>query len=121
MLRLISRRYLAVVFLSISVGFAAPAQDMTDKTMKIEIALEKKGQASGILVIPLSVPKRFAHLDYVEIRDDPGFIGQLTAPSIMTESIRPAKDGLVRRDLHIDISSLTKVGTHELTINFGVL
>lgn len=110
------KRCLALL-LVLAVANVAYAQD---HVLKIEISSgNQKYQiaAPGAympICVPLSVPKEWAELKAAnyEYRDDDDKdlkrfggtfrgVAQLTAPGIMTESIMPAKDGLVRRDLHL--------------------
>jgi Methane oxygenase PmoA len=95
---------------ALAVGFAvtnfARAQDNL-----IRIQCEKTSVNSP-LTIPLSVPMAWAKFEEIEVEALTGkeaarVVGQLTAPGIMTESIK-AKDGLVRRDLHVVLKAPCK-------------
>ena len=91
-----------VVFVGASVASA-------QNTMTITVTPDKQDHA-GPLCVPLSVPAAWAKLDEVAVdvitgRDVARITGQLTAPSIMTEAIKPAKDGAVRRDLHVILTT----------------
>lgn len=96
------KRLLLILFTAISITHVASAQDV------IEVKLDPgKGEANTPLTVPLSVPKEYANLEEVNVgaRNEKGIairvVGQLTAPGLMTESIKPSKEGLVRRDLHL--------------------
>jgi len=78
-----------------------------DNVMKISLPQTYR---NAPLTFPLSVPKAWANftevtVDVVTGRDVVTTVGQLTAPGITTESIKPTKDGLVRRDLHVVIDT----------------
>jgi hypothetical protein len=98
------KRWCAIV-LAVAIAPVAAAQD---NVLKIELKGVKKEHVHSPVTIPLSIPAAWAKFDEVAVdfhhATDPrvtrGF-GQVTAPSLTTESIKPAKDGSVRRDLHI--------------------
>src|SRR5579862_7781625 len=73
-----------------------------NNVMKIEVAPSKTSLATEPICIPLSVPKEWAKFTEVKVlaaRNEGGvgkaIVGQLTGPSIITESISPTKEGLV--------------------------
>ncbi len=95
-------------WLSLVAFFAVAQVGLTqNNVLKIDVAPVKFQEANLPLTIPLSVPKAWAEINEVEIVGQaavdgrPMLVGQLTAPGLVTESIKPTKDGLVRRDLHI--------------------
>jgi hypothetical protein len=97
------KRWFAVLALGLAVTNVGLAQD---DVLKIEVT----DSVHGPLTIPLSLPKEWAKFEEVDILvitgKDPGkAVGQLTAPGIVTESIKPAKEGLVRRDLHVVLTT----------------
>ena len=100
------RRWFATLIMGLAVTNAGLGQD---KVMKIDV---KGVKADMPLTIPLSVPKAWAKFDEVEVHVNLGrdvkktiLTGQLTAPGVVTESIKPVKEGLVRRDLHVVMPS----------------
>lgn len=89
-----------------------------DNVMKIEITGVHHGAP---LTIPLSVPKEWAKFEEVAISviggGDPLSVrGQLTDPGITTEKVKPTKEGLVRRDLHLITPN---VPVRELHVRFA--
>jgi hypothetical protein len=59
--------------------------------------------------VPLSLPKALAEVLAMPLRRKGGeqaMAGQLTAPGITTDAIKPSSPGLVRRDLHFVIDRL---------------
>ena len=101
------KRWIAAFVLGLAVTDAGLAQD---NVMKIEVTMDKQDHLNAPLTIPLSVPKAWAEFDEVAVdvvtgRDLAKTFGQLTAPGITTESIKPSKDGLVRRDLHVVLTT----------------
>ena len=92
------KHWIAALVLGLAAANVARAQQ---DTLQIDVTTDKLAHA-GPLCIPLSVPKAWAKIDEVEIAivterpGDPALtIGQLTAPGITTESIKPSADGLV--------------------------
>lgn len=99
-------RWFAALLFALAVTNVGLGQD---NVMKIAV---KGVKANTPITIPLSVPKAWVKFDEVEVHVNLGrdvdraiLTGQLTAPGIATESIKPAKDGLVRRDLHVVMQS----------------
>jgi len=96
-------RWFAAIVLGFTVTNTCPAQV---ETVQIAVTTDKRA-TSGPICIPLSISKDQAKSSEVGIlivdhNDKPSrFIGQLTHPGIRTESIKPQKDDLVRRDLHL--------------------
>ncbi len=95
-------RCLVVLVLGLALTNVTLAQE---NTLKIELTA-KNAPRNAPICIPLSVPGTWAKFDEVSVdvitgRDVVKTIGQLTAPGITTESNKPAKEGLVRRDLHL--------------------
>jgi hypothetical protein len=79
-----------------------------DNVLRITLDPGKTNYANAPLTIPLSVPAEWAKFDEVAVsmtfpEASRSFTvnGQLTAPGIATESIKPSKASLVRRDLHV--------------------
>jgi Methane oxygenase PmoA len=101
------KRWFAVLVMSAAIANAARAQE---NALKIDVPLDKNLPMNSPLTIPLSVTKAQAAyseiaVDVITGRDVATAVGQLTAPSIITESIKPARDGLVRRDLHVVLTT----------------
>jgi hypothetical protein len=99
------KRLLAVLLCTL---LAANVGWSQDNTMKIDLTGKVVG--NGPLTIPLSLPKAWANRDEVLVEavtegNITKVAGQLTAPGIVTESIAPAKDGTVRRDLHVVLNT----------------
>ena len=97
-------RWFAALVLGLALTNIGLAQD---NVIKIDVTNPRQNEP---LTIPLSVPKAWAKLDEVVVdvitgRDVAPTVGQLTAPGITTESIKPAKEGLVRRDLHVVLTT----------------
>ena len=93
------RSWTAALIFSLAGTAAGTAQDNV-----INIQCEKT-TINAPLTTPLIVPKAWAKFEEVEVvvltgKDPARVVGQLTAPGITTESIK-AKDGFVRRDLHV--------------------
>jgi hypothetical protein len=93
-----------------------------DDTLKIDLAEHPaiKPVQNAPLTIPLSVPEKWAKAEQVRVdivtgRDGAKTIGQLTAPGITTESIKPARPGTVRRDLHL----VPNTRVLSLVVHFG--
>jgi hypothetical protein len=110
------RRWFAAVVLLLATVTTGRAQD---DVLKIAVAGQKQEHWNNPLTIPLSVPKAWAKFDEVAVdvitgRDVVQVVGQLTAPGITTEAIKPAKAGLVRRDLHV----VTTARCQELVVHF---
>lgn len=99
------KRWFAALLVGVTWTTVGLAQD---NVLKIDVA--PGTQTNAPLTIPLSVPEAWAKFDEVAVdvitgRDLAQTVGQLTAPGITTESIKPTKEGLVRRDLHVVLSS----------------
>src|ERR1700731_1438423 len=63
----------------------------------------------AVCVVPLSLPPKFAESVPVELRGDGvSAEGQLTAPGLTTEHVKPAGKGRVRRDLHFVLPALKR-------------
>jgi hypothetical protein len=98
------KRWFAALLLGLAMTNAGMAQE---NVMKIAVTMDNENMP---LCIPLSVPEAWAKFDEVAVdvitgRDAAKAVGQLTAPGITTESIKPAKAGLVRRDLHVVLNT----------------
>ncbi len=96
-------RWFAALVLGLAVMNAGLGQENA-----IRIQCEKPA-VNAPLTIPLSVPKAWAKFDEVAVdvvtgKGQATLVGQLTAPGITTEAIK-AKDGLVRRDLHVVLNT----------------
>ena len=101
------KRWFAALLLCVAVTQVSRAQD---DVIKIQVMPGKGDHLNTPLTIPLSVPEKWAKLDEVAVdvvtgRDLVKTVGQLTAPGITTESIKPTKEGLVRRDLHVVLTT----------------
>lgn len=97
------KRFIASLALSLALAPFGLAQEAT---LKIPVAPDKSVPPNMPRTFPLSVPAAWATYDEVAVdvitgRDVVKTVGQLTAPGIVTESIKPEKEGLVRRDLHV--------------------
>jgi hypothetical protein len=117
------RRYLAALFFVLALTTAALAQD---DVIRIEVKGGKQGLENVPLTIPLSVPKEYADLTepIVVISKDvnrKGAIGQLTSPGIMTDGVKPTKEGFVRRDLHVVLPVIAANDTRELVVHLKSL
>jgi Methane oxygenase PmoA len=113
------KRWFASVLLSLAAANAGRAQE---DTLRIDVTTDKHGHHAP-LCIPLSIPQEWAKFDEVSILiitgKDPGkAIGQLTRPGITTESIKPAKEGLVRRDLHLVLPDMPEEKLWTLVVSF---
>jgi Methane oxygenase PmoA len=113
-------RWFAALLLGLAVTNASLAQD---NVLKIAVTTDKHAYENVPLCIPLSVPKAWSKFDEVAVDivtgKDPGkAVGQLTAPGITTEAIKPAKDGLVRRDLHLVLPAIGSERAWELLVHF---
>jgi Methane oxygenase PmoA len=113
------KRWFAAIVLGLAVTNVASAQEDTvevDVTTKIDID-------STPLCIPLSVPKAWAKFSEVAVdiflktSSEKG-VGQLTAPGIATESIKPTKEGMARRDLHIVLPPIERGLRRIIVIHF---
>jgi hypothetical protein len=63
----------------------------------------------AVCVVPLSLPPKFAESVRVELRGDGvSAEGQLSAPGLTTEHVKPAGKGRVRRDLHFVLPALKR-------------
>ena len=96
------KRVLAAILTCLAVANAAPCQD---ETMNIKLTQVHR---NAPLTIPLSLEPKLAKFNEVGIDiitggDTIKTFGQMTKPGITTESIKPQKAGLVRRDLHISV------------------
>jgi Methane oxygenase PmoA len=114
------RRWYAAMVLSLAMTNVALAQE---NTLKIEVTLDKRDHVNAPLTIPLGVPKAWARFDEVKVEYTAGeekgtLVGQLTEPGITTDSIKPAKEGLVRRDLHLLMPSIGKARSCQLLVHF---
>src|SRR5262245_53013608 len=97
-------RYLLAVMLSALV-FAAPA-GAQPRTIDLEITHTHEGPVT--VCVPLSSSKKDAErgevmVDVLRTKLKPTVLGQLTAPSLLTEHIKPAAADQVRRDLYCTI------------------
>jgi len=99
-------RSVVVVLVSLVLANVGLGQDNV-----VRVAV-KGVKADMPITVPLSVPKAWAKFDEVAVHVDLGkgvdmpiITGQLTSPGVVTETIKPAKEGLVRRDLHVVMPS----------------
>jgi hypothetical protein len=100
------KRWFAALALGLAITNLGRAQE---NIIKIDVEPMPAGVATTPLCIPLSVPPAWAKytevaVDVITGRDMASAVGQLTAPGIITEAIKPSKQGLVRRDLHVVVS-----------------
>jgi hypothetical protein len=115
------KRWFAAFVLTLAGTNVGLAQD---NVMKIEVAAGNGALFHVPLTIPLSVPEAWAKYKSVAV-DLKGeltgsMLAQLTAPGIMTESIQPAKAGLIRRDLHVFLPR-EATGAAEIIVHFKEL
>jgi Methane oxygenase PmoA len=101
------KRWFAALVLGLATANAALAQQ---DSLTIELTDGKSGLRDTPLCIPLSVPAAWVKFDEVLVDIGTGqepaqTVGQLTAPGIVTAAIKPAKEGMFRRDLHVIVSS----------------
>jgi hypothetical protein len=100
-------------FAALTLGFVfANAGLAQEKIIKIEVSAEKSGYHKMPICVPLSVPQewskhRLVDVEIVTGKESTKTHVQLTEPSIITESVKPAT-GLIRRDLHLMMPPLAK-------------
>ena len=90
------------------------------KTITVVLKLTEPITAPTPIVIPLSLPPDLAKVEsWTAFKST---VGQLTAPGIMTEYIKPSALGLVRRDLHfiIKMAKTTPTGSASITFSPGL-
>jgi hypothetical protein len=96
-----------------------------DEGITVTVTVDKVVSAAMPVCVPLSLPKKMASWTAVTALADPktSVQGQLTAPGILTDTIKPSAENLVRRDLHfivndslLDATTAKKAGT--FTLNF---
>jgi Family of unknown function (DUF6807) len=89
---------------------AAPARlAAQDKTVTITIAADKADYRNTPVCIPLQLPASAGKFTYARLTGSgQNLQGQLTAPGIVTEQSAAARNGQVRRDLHLVVPSLNK-------------
>ncbi len=97
------KRVLPSILAILAAAYAVHAQELP---LKIKLSPNKNAHRNAPLIVPLSLPADWAKFQEVEVdvitgRDVVKVVGQLTAPSITTESMPPSKDSLTRRDLHV--------------------
>ncbi len=116
------RTWLAAIILGAALAPTAFAQG---HSVTIEVQGSKQAAADVALCIPLNVPialKRFNEIAVlVDLQANAAplpVVGQLTMPSLTTESLLPAKDGMVRRDLHVVVPKLPANQTITLIAKF---
>jgi hypothetical protein len=87
-----------------------PARAQDKITLTITIKAGKHDRRDTPLVVPLSVPKALGEEGHAVFKKGENTVvvsgGQLTAPGLTTEHIKPSKDGEVRRDLHLHLPRL---------------
>ncbi|HYV39308.1 MAG TPA: DUF6807 family protein [Gemmataceae bacterium] len=89
--------------------FTAQTSSAQPKTI-VTFSVDNAGVDGMPTCLPLSVPEEFAKVTNVELFSKRGNrawtgVGQLTAPSLVTEKIPPAAKGMIRRDLHFTYRS----------------
>jgi hypothetical protein len=91
-----------------------------DKDFTLTVTAGKTDRTSTLVCVPLSLPEKLAReqLALLRLPEGGALLGQLTAPGLLTESIKPAKDE-VRRDLHLFLPPL-KAGA-SLTLKGSIL
>jgi hypothetical protein len=78
-----------------------------EKTITITVTAGKHDCKDIPVCVPLSLPKTLAKVESAQCGEEKAaFLGQLTAPGITTEHIKPADKDSVRRDLHFILPSL---------------
>jgi hypothetical protein len=77
------------------------------EALNITVTGGKQDLKNVPICVPLSLPKATAAFTYAHIAGGGlNLEGQLTAPGILTDSVTPAGNDLVRRDLHVVLPSL---------------
>jgi hypothetical protein len=101
-----------------------------EKGITVTVTVDKIVSAATPVCVPLSLPKDMASWDAVTaIANAKTTVqGQLTAPGVLTDSIKPSPDNLVRRDLHfvvnsslLDATTAKKAGTFTLRFKKTVI
>jgi hypothetical protein len=114
------KRCFAAVLVCLAAANVGRAQQ---DALQIDVTTGKDGH-NGPICVPLSIPQEWAKFDEASILiitgKDPGkAVGQLTKPGITTESIKPAKKGLVRRDLHLVLPDMPDEKLWTLVVSFN--
>jgi hypothetical protein len=108
--------------LVISAAFAllagAGATAAQEKRITITVTAEKHDYKNVPVCIPLSLPAEAAKQTQATVQGKGAPLqGQLTTPGLLTEDIKPAAKGLVRRDLHFVLPSLQRGQSLTFTVN----
>jgi hypothetical protein len=104
--------------LAVLLVLVAPAPARADTwACTLTVQSSSRDFESGVCVVPLSVPPKFANTTDARLRENGGrvLLGQLTAPGLTTEHIKPTGKDLVRRDLHILLPDVKGVATLTLS------
>src|SRR5262249_19473219 len=73
------------------------------------VTAEKHGYSNVPVCVPLSLPADAAKHNLALLQGKAiSLQGQLTAPGLLTEAIKPSAEGLVRKDLHFILPSLKR-------------
>lgn len=101
--------------LALAMGWCMPLTAQ-EKKVTVTVTAETTDLTHAPVCIPLSLSKSVASHACARVEGSGiSAPGQFTAPGITTEHLAPAKEGLVRRDLHFVLPSLKKGGTLTLT------
>jgi hypothetical protein len=72
--------------------------------------------------VPLTLPRTIAPTTTATVKGDDGLLpGQLTAPGILTESIKPSAKRHVRRDLHFILPNLKAENFAKLAVSIPAI
>ncbi|MCI0380906.1 MAG: PmoA family protein [Gemmataceae bacterium] len=99
------------------VGILALAEPAVAQNRTIDLEITHTNDLTvPIVTVPLSLAKEDAErrdlmVDVEGSKAKPMVMGQLTVPGLRTAHIKPSAEGLVRRDLHIDLFGSFKAGT----------
>jgi hypothetical protein len=93
----------------------APAQE---KGIMVTVTADKHDYDNVPVCVPLSLQADAAKQLLVTLKGTAVALpGQLTAPGLLTEDVKPAAKGLVRRDLHFVIPRLARGQSLTFTVN----
>jgi hypothetical protein len=85
----------------------APTAPAQEKGITVTVTAEKHDYNNLPVCVPLSLPADAAKHRVASLRGKAVALeGQLTAPGLLTEDVKPVAKGLVRRDLHFIVPKL---------------
>lgn len=96
---------LLTVLLLTSHNGNAMAEERTFK-ITMTVVADNHDYKNTPVTVPLSLPKELAKVTLATDEFLAPSWGQLTAPGILTENVKPAGDNLVRRDLHFIVPAM---------------